>query len=122
MNGRINSDVTFVQAPKYPDYRKYTDIQRPDPSQNMVFLDENPYTIDDGYFAIPVSTDRARWQNAPAGRHNNGGVLGFADTHAELWRWLEPTTSLIKTLDYVSPKRDKDRDLRRISDVILILD
>jgi prepilin-type processing-associated H-X9-DG protein len=28
----------------------------------------------------------------PATRHNGGGVLSFADGHAEAWRWLESTT------------------------------
>jgi len=120
MNGRLNSDVDWVQSTKYPDFRKTSDIDRPPPTQCMVFIDENNYTIDDGYFAIPVGTDTAKWQNSPAARHNNGGVLSFADGHAELWRWIEPTTQFIKQLDYYSPKRSADRDLRRLSDTILI--
>ncbi len=120
MNGRLNSDVDWVQGTKYPDFRKTGDINNPSPTKCLVFIDENNYTIDDGYFAIPVGTDPAKWQNAPAARHNNGGVLSFADAHAELWRWIEPTTALIKTWDYYSPKRSSDRDLRRISDCILV--
>jgi len=122
MNGRLNSNVEWVQGTKYPDYRKYSDIHRPEPSQCLVFIDENDWTIDDGYFAIPVGTDRAKWQNSPAARHNNGGVLSFADGHSELWRWLEPTTPKIRQLDYYSPKRENDRDLRKLSDVILLRD
>ncbi len=120
MNGRLNSDVDWVQSTKYPDFRKTGDINNPSPSKCMVFIDENNYTIDDGYFAIPVGTDPAKWQNSPAARHNNGGVLSFADGHAELWRWIEPTTQFIKSLDYYSPKRSADRDLRRLSDCILV--
>ncbi|MHB8523385.1 MAG: type II secretion system protein [Limisphaerales bacterium] len=120
MNGRLNSDVDWVQGTKYPDFRKYSDIHSPPPSQCLVFIDENAYTIDDGYFAIPVGTNPQDWQNSPSARHLNGGVLSFADGHSELWRWLEPTTALIKTWDYISPKKAADRDLRRLSDVILL--
>jgi len=120
MNGRLNSNVDWVQGAKYPDFRKYGDIHDPSPSRCLVFLDENDWTIDDGYFAIPVGTDPAKWQNSPSARHNNGGVLSFADGHAELWRWVEPTTANIKQLDYYSPMRENDRDLRRLSDTILV--
>jgi prepilin-type N-terminal cleavage/methylation domain-containing protein/prepilin-type processing-associated H-X9-DG protein len=119
MNGRMNSNVDWVQGAKYPDFRKTTDIRNPAPVRCMVFIDENDYTIDDGYFAIPVGTDKAKWQNAPSARHNSAGSLSFADGHAEIWKWLEPTTPLIKTLDYYSPKRQNDRDLRKLSDTIL---
>jgi len=122
IQGRHNSNVAWVQGANYPDYRKLSDIRSPGPSQNMVFVDENPFTIDDGYFAIPVGTDSAKWQNAPAARHNCGGVFGFADGHSETLRFVEPTTCTIDTLDYYSPKREKDIDLRRISDWILLKD
>ena len=122
IQGRHNSNVAWVQGAQYPDYRKLSDIRSPGPSQNLVFVDENPYTIDDGYFAIPVGTDPAKWQNAPAARHNCGGVFGFADGHSETLRFVEPTTCTIDKLDYYSPKREADRDLRRISDWILLKD
>ena len=120
IQGRHNSNVDWVQGLNYPDYRKFGDIKWPSPSQNLVFLDENEWTIDDGYFAIPVGTQPYEWQNGPGARHNCGGVLGMADGHGELWKWVEPTTCTIKQLDYVSPKRERDRDLRRISNVILL--
>ena len=122
MQGRHNSNVTFVHGANYPDYRKYGDIKFPGPSQNLVFIDESQHTIDDGYFAIPVGTNPAMWQNAPAARHNCGGVLGMADGHGELWRWVEPTTCTIDTWNFFSPSRENDRDLRRISNVILLKD
>jgi prepilin-type processing-associated H-X9-DG protein len=30
------------------------------------------------------------WWNGPAGRHNQGGNLSFADGHVEHWRWAAP--------------------------------
>lgn len=120
MNGRMNSDVDWVQGTAYPNYTRLSAITKPQPSANLVFIDENIYTIDDGYFAIPVGTNPSLFQNAPAARHNNGGVLSFADGHTELWRWLEPTTRLIKSVNYTSPKGANDRDLRRLQDAILL--
>ncbi len=120
MNGRMNSDVDWVQGPTYPDFRKLTDIKKPDPVRCMVFIDENDYTIDDGYFAIPVGTNPSDFQNAPSARHNKSGSLSFADGHAEIWKWLEPTTPTIKQLDFYPPKRANDRDLKRLQDAILI--
>jgi len=117
MNGRMNSDVDWVQGTKYPDFRKQSDIHNPSPSRALVFIDESDWTIDDGYFAIPVGTKPNDWQNSPSARHNNGGVLSFADGHAELWRWLEATTPLNKTWDVTA--RPGDRDLARLSLVIL---
>ena len=118
MNGRLNSDVNWVQGTQYPDFRKQTDIHDPAPTQCLVFLDENPYTIDDGYFAIPAGSNPGDWQNSPATFHNNAGSLSFADGHAEIWRWLEPTTATITSLDYHSPKGVNDRDWIRLANAI----
>lgn len=113
MNGQMNSDVDFVNnLSKYPMYRKYSDIRRPMPSRTFVFIDESQYTIDDGYFAVRLEQDY--WQNAPAIRHAGGSTLGFADGHAEYWKWVEPTTLTINRLDY--PTKRGDRDLQRLRD------
>lgn len=120
IQGRHNSNVEWVQGVNYPDYRKLSEIRWPGPSQNMVFVDENPWTIDDGYFAIPVGTRPNLWQNAPAARHNCGGVFSFADGHSETLRFVEPTTCTIPERNYVSPKGENDIDLRKISDWILL--
>jgi prepilin-type N-terminal cleavage/methylation domain-containing protein/prepilin-type processing-associated H-X9-DG protein len=87
MNGQMgNADVTTVNDPKiYPPNLKYSDIRRPPPASALVFIEERPDSIDDGYFAIQV---KGRiWQNVPATRHSNGTALLFADGHAELWHW-----------------------------------
>jgi prepilin-type N-terminal cleavage/methylation domain-containing protein/prepilin-type processing-associated H-X9-DG protein len=81
------SDTSWVLGPKYPQYKRTTDIVDPSPSKAIVFLDESKESVDDGYFAVqaPGSTD---WQNAPSTRHNKGCGFSFADGHAEIWRWL----------------------------------
>ncbi len=122
IQGRHNSNVDWVQGRDYPDYRKISDIRWPGPSENMVFVDENPYTIDDGYFAIRVGnrTTPGHWQNAPAARHGDSGVFSFADGHSETLKFVEPTTPDIDRLDYYSPRGDDDVDLQRMSDWILL--
>jgi len=124
LNGRMNSDVDWVQTTKYRDFRRLSDIKDPTPVQALVFIDENDWTIDDGYFAISVGSAPGRYptyfQNSPSARHDKSGDLSFADGHAEMWRWREPTTPNIKTLDYSPPKRDKDLDLQRLSDTVLM--
>lgn len=104
-------DTSWVQAGMFPMNKKLTHIIAPPPAEAMVFLHENPVTIDDGYFAVPAMPNSWRWQNAPASVHGNGGTLSFADGHAEFWRWLEPDTAKINRLDYTVPPGHKD--LRR---------
>lgn len=126
INGRHGGNQAWVQNGsssiiKYPDYKKLSQINWPGPSENMVFADESAWTIDDGYFAIPVGRDPDLWQNAPACRHNHSGVFSFADGHSESLKFVEPTTCAIRGRDFRS-NRKRDRDLRKISDWILILE
>lgn len=122
MSGQMSGNALWVQGDKYPPAVKYSDINNPQPAKALVFVDENPVTIDDGFFAIPVFIGRgdARksiWQNAPACRHGGSASLSFADGHSELWRWVEPTTCQINRLD--QPAARNDRDLRRMQDSIV---
>jgi prepilin-type processing-associated H-X9-DG protein len=47
---------------------------------------------------MPPAGD-GQWGNNPAvTRHNkNGTVFGFADGHAEIWKWHDPRTLRIKS-------------------------
>jgi prepilin-type processing-associated H-X9-DG protein len=111
------SDTSWVQGSyegrQIPVNKKLEDIRNPPPSQAMVFVHENPVTIDDGYFAIPVLQNF--WQNSPACVHPNSGTLSFADGHAEVWRYLEASTCNIKALNAPANK-PQDRDLKRFQD------
>ena len=62
----------------------------PDPSNALVFIDENSVTLEDGYCAIQV--DARIWQNDPSARHSRGANITFADGHAQIFKWLEPLT------------------------------
>lgn len=108
MSGQMNGNADWVLGGGVTANKKYEDIKKPPPAQAMVFIDENPYTIDDGYFAVPVLRDPTLFQNAPAARHNKAGTLAFADGHSEIWKWYENTTSEIKRLDYRTKRGDRD--------------
>ncbi|MEN9572572.1 MAG: PilD-dependent protein PddA [Verrucomicrobiota bacterium] len=68
---------------------RIADIQRP--SDLIVFLEENPVSIDNGAAGIrPLSVLQAgTWTawNPPAGRHNSGAAISFADGHVENYVW-----------------------------------
>jgi prepilin-type N-terminal cleavage/methylation domain-containing protein/prepilin-type processing-associated H-X9-DG protein len=76
-------------------------VFNPGPSKAMFFIGEQDdpnqavTSIDDGYFALnlnPSGKLNGAWRNVPASRHGNYGQWSFADGHAALVKWLEPTT------------------------------
>jgi prepilin-type N-terminal cleavage/methylation domain-containing protein/prepilin-type processing-associated H-X9-DG protein len=97
MNGRMGGgdasdaqrfgvpDTTWVLGAQYPLFKKAAEIMHPAPSEAMVFVDESKETIDDGYFAVQAGL--TYWQNSPTARHSQGASFGFADGHAEYWKW-----------------------------------
>jgi prepilin-type N-terminal cleavage/methylation domain-containing protein/prepilin-type processing-associated H-X9-DG protein len=58
------------------------------PTMAFVFLDENPKTINDGFW-VADPTKPTQWIDSPAHYHNNGGNLSFADGHAEYRKWTD---------------------------------
>ena len=66
---------------------KLSQIPLPQPSQLSVFIDEGEHSITSGTFGWYLTSD-PKWGSIPADRHNQGGVLSFADGHAETHRWL----------------------------------
>ncbi|MEN9674959.1 MAG: hypothetical protein RIS76_855 [Verrucomicrobiota bacterium] len=97
MNGRMGggdasdarfggTDTSWVLGPKYPQFKKYSDIKSPSPSQALVFVDESKETIDDGYYATQAPPSR-EWQNSPTARHGRSAAFSFSDGHAETFRW-----------------------------------
>lgn len=58
------------------------------PTKAFVFIDENPNSINDGYWAQNPATP-TRWVDSPAHYHNKGGNLSFVDGHAERRKWSD---------------------------------
>jgi prepilin-type N-terminal cleavage/methylation domain-containing protein/prepilin-type processing-associated H-X9-DG protein len=72
---------------------KLTDIRLP--SMIFVTLDEHPDSINDGWYVWCTSADpgeRWTWSDLPASYHNGACGFSFADGHAEIKKWLSPTT------------------------------
>lgn len=80
-------DTTWVLGATFPQYKKGSDIRNPSPAEAITFVDESIETVDDGYFAVNATGRIDLWQNSPTARHGRSGVFGFADGHAESWRW-----------------------------------
>lgn len=105
-------------------WHKLSQVKDPPPSKASVFIDEHEGSIENARFVI-TQPGVGSWVDHPASRHLNGGVLTFADGHAELWRWLEaPTLSANNRKGWVQgivgvPGRD--RDLRRIQATVPVL-
>ena len=104
--------------PSVPENLKFFQVQTPGPANANLFTDEQSgndsqtTSIDDGYFA--VNLEQRSWQNIPASRHGNGGVLSFADGHVEFWKWREGTTRTLQG-NFVATI-PTDRDLRRLKE------
>ncbi|HVU08494.1 MAG TPA: prepilin-type N-terminal cleavage/methylation domain-containing protein [Verrucomicrobiae bacterium] len=92
MNAWLNPiqtwDSTIGRSATYRVYRKQADLSKPGPSLVFVFIDENPYSINDGWFVADPGQPTV-WVDKPATYHNNSGSLSFADGHCEIHRWRD---------------------------------
>lgn len=74
-------------------FRKTTDFNSSlGPSDAFVFLDENPASLDDGFFYVFESINPntlSLAENFPAVNHGNSTSFTFADGHAELHKWRD---------------------------------
>ncbi len=72
----------------YYIYTKLSNMFKPGPSKTWVFIEEGPYSIDDGFFSVNPS-ETTSWVNSPAILHGNASVLAFADGHTDTHRWTD---------------------------------
>ena len=68
------------------DFKKSTQI--PTPTMFLVFIEENPKSINDGYWIQNPATP-TMWVDSPAHYHNNSGSMSFVDGHAESRKWRD---------------------------------
>ena len=80
-------------------FRKQTDIIGPKPDKCWVTIDENPGSINDGWFVCDINS--GSWVDVPASYHNKACGLSFADGHAEIRRWHD--TYLLSAPSYGVP-------------------
>lgn len=70
------------------DFRKQSSITSPSPSMCWVLIDENPFSINDGWFVCDPNTANT-WFDVPATYHNGAGGLSYADGHGEIKKWKD---------------------------------
>src|SRR4029077_1130351 len=102
-----------VLGSQYPQYKKQAEVRNPGPSEAITFLDESIETLDDGYFAVNA-VNLTTWQNSPTVRHGNAGVFGFADGHAENWKWVALQRDQALDATVTQYGANTTTDLRRI--------
>ena len=89
MNDYMHPNATNVN-PDFVLYTRATDIAHP--SSSFVFLDERNTTINDGFFAVALTTnfDDIGVGDLPASYHGSSAGFSFADGHVLLKRWQTP--------------------------------
>lgn len=91
MNAWMNPINAWGTAVK--NFRILSHITKP--SDTWVTIDENPASINDGWFVCdPTRGPTGQWVDIPATYHNKAGGMTFADGHAEIKKWRDP--SIIK--------------------------
>lgn len=98
----------WVVQPAYPPMYRESDIRETSPAATIVFLDESPATINDGYYSVPI-TGTPWATDYPAYWHTHGDNFSFADGHAEHWRWQDGRTSSSDPSSGVAPYPDLER-------------
>jgi prepilin-type N-terminal cleavage/methylation domain-containing protein len=80
--------LTQGYNPGYMAYVKLSELMPPlGPSDAVVFLDENIYSLNDGYLQVDDYDDQG-WPDVPGAYHDLMGSMNFADGHAEIHKWI----------------------------------
>jgi len=97
MNGWCNwtgDSVELLTGSPYKVFRRTTDITLP--SNTFVLIDERAETLNNCGFTLQYfgleNPRQATFFSYMATYHNRGGVLSFADGHAESKQWKDPRT------------------------------
>jgi len=91
----LGSDYRWwIGSPPYRQYHKRSELTTPPPSQLWVFVDEHPDSINNGDMAVKCDAlgPAAQFVDYPASYHNGACGFSFADSHAEIKKWLDPRT------------------------------
>jgi prepilin-type N-terminal cleavage/methylation domain-containing protein len=98
LNGYMGLDVNPPQSRPYsyrgiPDarYQHYLkQAQIGSPSTFFTFGDINPDSICAPTFGVNMGAQT--WYHIPAAYHNSAAAIGFADSHVETKKWMDPRT------------------------------
>jgi len=88
MNSWLGPLPNQYQDNLYRQFKKQGDIVKP--TDIWVFIDENPASINDGFFLEDPLSYKTEWVDIPATYHNKAGGMSFADGHAIIRKWTDP--------------------------------
>ena len=85
---------SWLGQPPYRRFFRQTDIVDPPPSSLWVLVDEHPDSINNSDMAVKCDAigPQAQFIDYPASYHNGACGFSFADSHAEIKRWLDART------------------------------
>ena len=79
----VNPDPTATAS-----FKKFSAMHDPSPVNAAVFMEEAANSIDNNVIGINAGpTVGSAYWGMPSSRHNNSGLIGFADGHADIHRW-----------------------------------
>jgi len=114
MDGAVgNGDKYSFGWPNYFWAKTMGDLIAPGPSMSWVITDEHPDSIDDGILYINPACINGTgvFTELPGSLHGNACGVSFADGHAEIHRWADPTTRhpvKFSSLNQVNVSNNKD--------------
>lgn len=88
MNDWIGNFEPWNNINTVRSYHREADLVNPGAVNLWLFIDENPWSINDGAFVCTPTLPY--WVDCPASYHNNAGGLAFCDGHAQIRKWTDP--------------------------------
>jgi len=78
-----------------------------------LFMDENPFSINDGFMAeyappAPPDTGNLRWVDYPASYHGGAGDMAFCDGHTQIRKWTDSSVLTMKISNPDTPSLPPD--------------
>jgi prepilin-type N-terminal cleavage/methylation domain-containing protein/prepilin-type processing-associated H-X9-DG protein len=122
MNGYLNGLDYPGFASGFTIYTKDTQLIHPGSANLWLFIDENPYSINDGFFVNNPSSagnppTGSQWEDCPASYHNGACGISFCDGHAIIKKWLDSTvlkwtySAHSQTYQAAAPGNNPDADI-----------
>ena len=88
MNWADGSPPNRLDKTAMASFKKFSGIHDPSPVNAAVFMEEAANSIDNNVIGINAGpTIGSAYWGIPSSRHNNSGIIGFADGHAESHHW-----------------------------------
>jgi len=104
LNGWLNPSEPYAAG--FAVFKKDSDLGIMGAVNVFQFIDENPYSINDGYFVnTPGSVD---WNDFPASYHNGAGGMSYCDGHAAIKKWSDPAVLNKKTPSSITTSTGPD--------------